>query len=64
MKNFKTRIVTLCLAVLMLLSISGCAKRGECDGCGQNEKLREFVQDNGKTYWYCDDCYRIAKIFN
>lgn len=64
MKNLKIRIVTLFLAVLILVSISGCSKRGMCDGCGQDEKLNEFVQDNGKVYWYCDDCYRIAKIFN
>lgn len=64
MTNLKIRIVTLCLVILMFVFTSGCAKSGKCDNCGQNEKLNKFVETNGDVSWYCDDCYRLAKLFS
>ncbi len=63
------RVFAIILIVVCLLtvccSLCGCDKHGECEECGQNEKLNEFVisSDNfSKTYWLCDDCYRWYKL--
>lgn len=61
------RIVALILVVCMLLStvclLAGCAKRGQCEECGQTETLKKYVDYDGDTHWLCADCYRVAKLF-
>lgn len=63
MKNSKKHIIIVFMAIIMLIALSGCGKRGECEECGQTEKLNKFVEDDGDIRWYCDDCYRMAKLF-
>ena len=55
------RIILVLLFASMLLA--GCSRKGECDECGQIEKLNKFVAYDGDVFYYCDDCYRIAKLF-
>ncbi len=63
--KISTKIVALILSLMLALSgLSGCSKTGNCEECGQKEKLNEFVDSRGKTHWYCDDCYRMAKVFS
>lgn len=63
MKNFKRIMVGFLLTALMIVTLSGCGKRGECEDCGQNEKLNKYVEEDGDVHWYCDDCYRMEKLF-
>ena len=58
----KKRIAILGVLLIMMLSIVGCTKTGECDGCRQNEKLNEYVTSSGTTRYYCDYCYNMAKL--
>ena len=64
MNNSKRLIAIFFVAVFMLATLAGCAKRGECEECGQNEKLNKYVEKDGDIRWYCDDCYRMAKFFD
>lgn len=63
MKNSKKTIAVFFLTILMLMSLSGCGKRGACEECGQTEKLNKFVEKDGDIHWYCDTCYNMAKLF-
>ena len=63
MKISKKRMAIFFLTIIMLIVLSGCAKRGKCEECGQVETLNKFVEDDGDIRWYCDDCYRLAKLF-
>ena len=63
MRKKRKIIITIILAMIILSLLSGCAKKGNCDECGQYETLNEFVERNGTTHWYCDTCYRLAKLF-
>lgn len=58
----KKKSVLACILLFMLFTITGCEKTGECDGCGQNEKLNEYVTRNNTTRYYCDYCYNMAKL--
>lgn len=62
MKIFRNLMVGLLAISLMLGTLSGCEKRGKCEGCGQTETLTKFVRSNGTEEWYCSDCYRMAKL--
>lgn len=64
MTNFKKIIVSLLAASLMLTALSGCGKHGKCEQCGQDDKLKEFTDSHGNSSWYCEDCYRMAKLFD
>ena len=61
------QIVALILVVCMLLSavclLAGCAKRGQCEECGQTETLKKYVDSDGDTHWLCADCTKLAKLF-
>jgi len=60
----KKRFLTIVLAIItMMACLAGCSKKGECEECGQYESLKKYVTDNGDERWYCDDCYRLAKVF-
>lgn len=63
MRNFKKFTVIFFVAIFMFVTLSGCGKRGECEECGQNEKLNKYVDQNDNIRWYCDDCYKMAKLF-
>ena len=60
----KKRILCILLTVLLLFTLTGCAHTGKCDSCGQTETLKKFVEDDGDVMWYCEDCYRLAKLFS
>lgn len=64
MKIYKRIIVCLLTTILMLATLSGCGKHGKCEQCGQDEKLKEFTDSYGNSSWYCEDCYRMAKLFD
>ena len=36
---------------------------GMCANCGQYETLHEFKDHSGRSKYYCEDCYRMAKLF-
>ena len=58
----KKRVMMLGVLMIMMLSIVGCSKTGECDGCGQYEELHEYTTKSGSTRQYCDYCYEMAKF--
>lgn len=60
----KKRILCILLTALLLFSLAGCAHKGECESCGQTETLQKFVEDDGDEHWYCNDCYRMYKLFS
>jgi len=60
MKKIWLLFVVLALFVYIL---AGCSKTGICEECGQSEKLTKFVESDGTVHLYCNDCYRIAKLF-
>ena len=60
----KRIILALLAVVTMVCLLCGCAHVGVCEECGQREKLNQFVDEDGDIYWYCDDCYRIAKLLS
>ena len=61
------RITALLLVVCMLLcaafALTGCAKKGKCEECGQTEKLKKYVDSDGDPHWLCEDCTKFAKLF-
>lgn len=59
----KRCIAAVLVSIIMLFVLSACAKQGECESCGQQESLQKFEEKNGDISWYCDDCYRMAKLF-
>ena len=64
-KNIKTVFLAI-ICIIALLTMTGCDNRkvGECDLCGQTEKLNRFINvPDGEIYWYCNTCISIAKIF-
>lgn len=63
MKSLKRFAVIFIVLIFMFTTLAGCAKRGECEECGQNEKLNKYVEKDGDIRWYCDDCYQMAKLF-
>lgn len=63
MKTCKRFMVIFVMAVLTMVVLTGCGKKGECEDCGQVEKLNEFVDGDGDSHWYCDDCYKMEKLF-
>lgn len=52
-------------AVLALTAIllTGCAKVGKCESCGQKETLKKLTVA-GETAWVCNDCYSLLKLFS
>lgn len=60
MKRF---LVMVLVGVISMSFFIGCGKKGECEMCGQNEMLKEFVYEDGNSCWYCEDCYRMEKLF-
>lgn len=52
------------MTVMMAAVLAGCGKKGECEDCGQVEKLNEYVDEDGESHWYCDDCYRMEKLYS
>ena len=59
MKRIIFLVLTLSLA--MTLALAACGK-GECDMCGQSEKLNTYSSSGGSTMKLCDDCYQLAKF--
>lgn len=64
MKTLQKFLVILMMTVMMASVLAGCGKKGECEDCGQVEKLNEYVDEDGESHWYCDDCYRMEKLFS
>ena len=57
------RIVALLIILsLLVLICAGCAMKGNCDNCGQYEKLSKFTFYDGSTMNLCDDCRRMYKL--
>lgn len=65
-KNIKILIlVILCVSSLLVLTGCDARKVGKCDFCGQTERLNRFVYENlGEVYYYCDTCFKLAKLFS
>ena len=60
MKKFAKKLVVLTtLSALMSLSLVGCAKKTECEGCGEEKKCHEYkatYEGESETGWFCKDC--------
>lgn len=44
---------------LMTMTLVGCAKKTECEACGETKKCYEYEASAGgetETGWLCDDC--------
>ncbi|MCM1083751.1 MAG: hypothetical protein NC393_09875 [Clostridium sp.] len=44
---------------LMSMTLVGCAKKTECEACGETKKCYEYemsLEGETETAWYCDDC--------
>ena len=62
-KKIVTLILVVCILLCAVCVFTGCAKKGKCEECGQNETLREYVDSDGDTHWLCSDCTKLAKMF-
>ena len=61
-RGVRKRIILL-ITIMSTVFLLGCAKTGECDGCGQKEELKKYSSDS-ETMNLCDDCYRLEKIYD
>ncbi len=66
MKKFVKKLVALTtLSALMSLALVGCAKRTECEACGDkkfcNEYEMSFMGETEDLGWLCKDCADDAK---
>lgn len=43
------------LFCILSLVLTGCAKKHECDWCGEEKKCKE-INFEGETIYLCDDC--------
>lgn len=59
----KKNMVLICIVILVIAFMCGCAQKGECDECGQYEELNKYVTNDGNVRYYCDTCHDMAKIF-
>lgn len=58
-KLVKRTVALVSLAALMSLSLVGCAKKTECEGCGEEKKCHEYeatFMGESESGWFCDDC--------
>lgn len=53
-------LVVVCILMSFVFLLGGCAKRGECDECGDYANLKPFKYE-GEKYLLCEDCYAFAK---
>lgn len=60
MRRFFSLILILVLLLTVMFTFSACGK-GECEMCGQTEKLNTY-NSGGSSMKLCDDCYRLAKF--
>ena len=59
------RIICAIFAAFALSGMLGaCDKVGECETCGQREKLNKFVDKYDDVHWYCDQCYGMEKFMS
>ena len=60
MKKFTKKLVALTtLATLMSLTLVGCAKKTDCEGCGEEKKCYEYeatYMGETESGWFCDEC--------
>ena len=49
------KLLTITIVAVMLLSITSCAKRFECDLCGEMKKCQERTS-KGEIIHVCHDC--------
>ncbi|MBP3621149.1 MAG: hypothetical protein J6J16_05260 [Lachnospiraceae bacterium] len=58
-KAVKKVLAVTTLAALMSLSLVGCAKKTECEGCGEEKKCKEYemtFMGETESGWLCKDC--------
>jgi len=59
MKKFGKKLLVVSLSVMMLLSLSGCGKKMECEGCLEEKRCKEYevsALGMSEDMWLCDDC--------
>ena len=59
----KRVLIAVVLIFLIACVCVGCSRMGMCANCGQYETLHEFKDHSGRSKYYCEDCYRMAKLF-
>ncbi len=59
MKKLKKVGAVVTLACMMTVSLAGCAKKTECEGCGEKKKCNKYEAEllgESETGWFCSDC--------
>lgn len=59
MKKLGKKLLLVSLSVMMLMSLSGCGKKMECEGCEEEKRCKEYevsVFGYSEDLWLCDDC--------
>jgi len=60
----KDGIIPVILIFAVVLLLVGCSTKGECEDCGQYEKLTKYTYSSGSSVNVCDDCYQYEKFMN
>lgn len=60
MKSFgKKLVLVVSVATLMALTLTGCGKKTECEGCLDEKMCKEYVVSGlgqSEDMWLCNDC--------
>lgn len=54
------KVLAVFLVALLAFCTFSCGKKGICNGCGQEERLKDATYD-GETLQLCSDCYEEVK---
>lgn len=58
-KLAKKVVLAVSLAAMMSMSLVGCAKKTECEGCGEKKKCHQYevtMDGQSEKGWFCSDC--------
>lgn len=59
MKKLGKKLLILSLSVIMALSLAGCGKKTQCDGCLEDKMCNEYevsALGMSEDMWLCGDC--------
>lgn len=58
-KVIRKALIVTSVATMMCLSLVGCAKKTECELCGEEKKCKEYeaeLMGESNSGWFCNDC--------
>ncbi|MBQ8166631.1 MAG: hypothetical protein IJZ96_06315 [Lachnospiraceae bacterium] len=59
MKKLSKKLMIACLSVIMAMSLAGCGKKMECEGCLEEKTCKEYevsALGMSEDMWLCGDC--------